>query len=289
VTSRAAPALPVLSPDLVGTEAGPVVHEIDARWLMAYAAGIGETDPRWYDTTLPGGPPGHPLFPVCYEWPAIVALRSPALPAAVASRGVHLAHRVVVERPPRAGDRLTTTARVVALVPRRAGALLVLALPTLDAAGRPVTTTYHASLFRDVPVAAPADPEEVVATLLAEAPAGPPRWEETVDVAPGAAHVYTESARIWNPIHTDVAVARAAGLPGVILHGTATLALACSRVIRRDLAGDPRGVREIRARFTGMVPVPARLAVRGVGRPALGFEVHEPTAGRVALGTVVTA
>jgi len=33
-------------------------------------------------------------------------------------------------------------------------------------------------------------------------------------------------------IHTDIAVARPAGLPGIILHGTATLALAVSYVLR---------------------------------------------------------
>ena len=48
-----------------------------------------------------------------------------------------------------------------------------------------------------------------------------PRWSERVEVPYHLGHVYTECARIWNPIHTDLAVARAAGLPGPILHGTA--------------------------------------------------------------------
>jgi acyl dehydratase len=77
--------------------------------------------------------------------------------------------------------------------------------------------------------------------------------------------VYTECARIWNPIHTDLAVARSTGLPGLILHGTATLALAVSRVVTRALGGDPGGVRLVRGRFTGMVSVPSRVLVRGLG------------------------
>ena len=81
-------------------------------------------------------------------------------------------------------------------------------------------------------------------------------------MAAQAAHVYTEGARIYNPIHTDLAVARSAGLPGLILHGTATLALAVSRVIARDLSGDPTAVRGVAARFTGMVRMPSRLTVR---------------------------
>ena len=51
-----------------------------------------------------------------------------------------------------------------------------------------------------------------------------PRNEIRVPIGAGAAHVYTECARIWNPIHTDTAVTAKAGLPGIILHGTATLA-----------------------------------------------------------------
>ena len=42
-----------------------------------------------------------------------------------------------------------------------------------------------------------------------------------VPISALAAHVYTECARIWNPVHTDTAVADRAGLPGLILHGTA--------------------------------------------------------------------
>jgi len=86
--------------------------------------------------------------------------------------------------------------------------------------------------------------------------------------------VYSECARIWNPIHTDVAVARAAGLPDPILHGSATLALAVSQVIRRDLDGDPARVRAIAVRFTGMVAMPSSFRARGLGRAgdALAFD-----------------
>ena len=80
--------------------------------------------------------------------------------------------------------------------------------------------------------------------------------------------MYTECARIWNPIHTDAAVARAAGLPAIILHGTATLALAVSRVVTRELGGDVTGVRGVAARFTGFVRLPSVITVRGRGRQA---------------------
>src|SRR6185295_14411140 len=75
----------------------------------------------------------------------------------------------------------------------------------------------------------------------------------TLSVAATAGHVYTECARIWNPIHTDPEYARAAGLPGIILHGTATLALSVSRLTK--------AAKRVRCRFAGMVLMPGTLTV----------------------------
>jgi acyl dehydratase len=49
-------------------------------------------------------------------------------------------------------------------------------------------------------------------------------------------------------------------LSGLILHGTATLALSVSRVLQA-LDADPAQVRRVRCRFAGMVPMPSTLTV----------------------------
>ena len=99
---------------VVGITAGPREHEIDARWLMAYAAALGEEAPEYFDTARAGGVLAHPLFPVCYEWPLALDVRAMALPDEIAVRGVHATHRLTVHRPIRAGERLRTTATVAA-------------------------------------------------------------------------------------------------------------------------------------------------------------------------------
>jgi acyl dehydratase len=257
-------ATPRLGSDIVGLTAGPQRVEIDGRWLMAYAAAVGEEDLRYYDTTTPTGPWAHPLFAVCYEWPLALALRERAVGSAAARFGVHATHALTIHRPPRVGDRLSITARVDAVGRQRAGTLVVLRFDAVDETGAPVTTTEHGSVYRGVE----ADASVADASRAVMPDAGLPRWETPVSVGPGAAHVYTEGARIWNPIHTDRAVALAAGLPGIILHGTATLALAVSRVVRQDLGGDPTRVRGIGARFAGMVRLPSTFVVRGRARDA---------------------
>ena len=253
---------------VLGVQVGPLRQDLDARWLMAYAAGLGERDRRYFDTLAAHGPLAHPLFPVCYEWPAAVAMRDRTIPAALQPRSVHASHRLVIHRPPRVGDTLLTTARVTDIRPRRSGTLIVTRLETLDAAGARVTTTDYGSVYRGV------RPDDLTGIS--------PREE---------ALVYTECARIWNPIHTDVAVARAAGLPNPILHGTATLALAVSRVVARELGGEPARVAEVHVRFSGMVPLPSSFTVRG--RPGdgrgVGFDAVGPDGRPVLSQGVVIA
>jgi acyl dehydratase len=258
-------AVAAISPAIVGYEVGPMVQAIDARWLMAYSAAVGALHPRYFDTTRASGPDAHPLFAVCYEWPLMVALRDRALGDAVARAAVHARHHLVIHRLPRAADELRTTARIIGVEPRRSGTLVTVRFTTMDDHGQPVTTTHYGSVFRGVPLAAAGRSEESPPELRGGATTDV-RWSESIEIRANLAHVYTECARIWNPIHTDIAVARAAGLPGIVLHGTATLALAVSRLIDRELGGDPIAVREVTARFSAMVPLPSRYTLRARAR-----------------------
>jgi acyl dehydratase len=256
---------------LVGSRAGPLEQAIDAGWPRAYAAALGE----------PGVDAGvHPLFPVCYEWPAALALRA-VLPPAVTRRGVHATHDLRLGRLPRAGDRLRTTATVIRVAPRPSGALVVIRFETVDAEGALVSATDHGTVYRGV-ACEPAGAEDGGPRPVA--PSGP-RWSATVAVAADLARAYSEASRIWNPIHTDPAAARAAGLPDVLLHGTASLALALSAVLAREADGDPARVRRVTARFGAPVWLPSALTVTGLGaeQTAQGvlirFETRTPDGG----------
>ena len=266
-----------LSSEIVGLSGEPVIHTIDARWTMAYAAGIGDTNPLYMDTRARPDVLAHPMFPVCYEWPLFLNARYlPAtehLNAEERLRGVHATHDLVLHRPVRAGMSVRTTATVVAVEARRPGAYQLTRLDTGELDGEPISTTWYGTLMRGVLVVGGnrALPD------LPESPAGAtgPADEIEIPVSANAAHVYTECARIWNPIHTDTAVADAAGLPEIILHGTASIALAVSKVIDRVLAGRADSVTRIAARLGAMVPMPSTLTLRilSSGARATAFEV----------------
>jgi acyl dehydratase len=246
-----------INAEIVGRETGPDEQRIDARWLMAYSAGLGERE-------FP-----HPLFPVCYEWPATRQLRERAGLVPIDARLVHAQHDLTIHRAPRE-EKLFITGKVVAALQRKPGTLVVYRFITRNEKKELVSTTDFSALYRDVML------EGGDRTLAPTE--DPPRHEQKLDpvgeIAVGvtAAHVYTECARIWNPIHTDVAYARAAGLPDIILHGTATLALSVSRA--RDSFG-LKQVNRIRCRFAGMVTMPSTLTVHAArAGQAIAFETR---------------
>jgi acyl dehydratase len=272
--------MPVPS-DAVGQQTEPITHVVDERWLMAYAASLGDTRPVYLDTTAPAGISAHPLFPVCLEWPTVLALGAlDALTGVVTPaeirRGIHATHDLTMVRPIVPGDVLTTIATVVGVEKRPPGAFLTMDMVSSDAGGNVVCRTRQGSLYLATDVVGPDRPapaDEPLPPLE-----GDPSVTVEVPVDAGAAHTYTECARIWNPIHTDLAVALAADLPGLILHGTATLAHAVSVGVRHLAGGDPNAVTRIRGRFGAMVPMPSTLTVElfANGR----FEVRTPDGGQ---------
>ena len=235
---------------------------------MAYSAALGDTGPHYLDTT--GEVVAHPLFTIAPEWAVHLEgrdqLAENGLTPDERLRSVHATHDCHVHRLVRPGDRLDTRATVVLAEARRPGAYVVTRLDTTGAGGEPVCTTYQASVYRGVAV-------EGGGRVHAEPPAGSRRRgaerrvgaalaEVPVPVPANLAHVYSECARIWNPIHTDVEVARRMGLPNIILHGSATLALAVSRIVDYAAGGDPSSVRRLGGMFRGMVLLPSEIRVR---------------------------
>jgi acyl dehydratase len=232
-----------ISSDIVGREAGPYQQHIDKRWLMAYNAALGEVSDK-----------PHPLFPVCYEWPATQALRESTGLQEINARLVHAQHDLTIHRQCRE-EKLVVSGGVVACLQRKPGTLVVFRFETQDEKSEPVSTTHYGMLYRGVMLEGGDR-----STASIEDP--PPHERDlqsigTFSVAATAGHVYTECARIWNPIHTDPEYARAAGLPGIILHGTATLALSVSKILETLKIQ----VKRVRCRFAGMVLMPSALTV----------------------------
>lgn len=198
-----------------------------------------------------GGRTAGPVFAIVPAWATIPAASRSVASDEARRRIVHAAQDIHLHAPIEAGMSLLTTAAPIGLFARRSGAALVIRAET-RADGRPVAEQYVTELFRGL------DPGEDRGRAGPEVPAGAregaPR-EAAFDVTPDQAQRYADASGDHNPIHLDDEAARAVGLPGRILHGLCTMALA------------GRAVAEVAGRQ------PTRLAVRFSAPVALGATV----------------
>lgn len=228
---------------------------------MSYAAGLGQRDPAYFDTTCTDGILNHPLFPIAVEWGLISdpasGLEVLGLSVTERLRGVHARHDLHLHRPIRAGTDVRVSAQIVGIEQTPPGALLTMRLRGTDSDG-PLWTTWMGSLYRGVTAEGADRLLEALPAHPVQAGSSDESHSRTVPVEVWAPHVYSECARIWNPIHTDVAIARAAGLPGVILHGSANLAHGVDWVLAALKLGAER-VRRVGGSFRGTVAVPSTI------------------------------
>ena len=148
-----------LHTQLIGQRTLPRRHAVDARWTMAYAAGLQDDNLRLRDTARKALAV-HPLFPVALEWPSV--LDSRALPGHNClshdelARGVHATHDLHVIKAIVPGQAYQTTATVVDLQAGQQGAKVCLQLDTHDETGALVTRTWQTNVSRGVMIEGPA-------------------------------------------------------------------------------------------------------------------------------------
>ncbi|MCC5859302.1 MAG: MaoC family dehydratase N-terminal domain-containing protein [Ectothiorhodospiraceae bacterium] len=242
---------------------------VSARHAMNFAAAVGETQDRYYDDLDTGEVPAHPVFPCALTWPLCNALAEhlagTGFPEAVLQRQVHYTERLRFFRPLWSGQRLVLGGEIAAILPHRSGTCLRLRLTGRDGNGAPVFQEEITGLLRDVacePCGAAPAPEPEAGTA-----GGKVVLDEAMPVSPLFPYWYDGCSDIHFPIHTSRRYARDAGLPGVIVHGTGTLAMAVSRLSESlsPKAGPGAHVEELACRFGAMVLPGERLRVQARG------------------------
>jgi acyl dehydratase len=246
-----------VNPDVVGTELNPITLQISARRIMSYSAGVGDSSSMYLEDSRPGGIYAHPMFPVSLTWPMAGDLQralGDGLPKGAVSRMVHATEHLLLLRPIRANQTITISGVVAAVQPRSAGTLLVMRYELRDEKKIVLSIEHSGAILRGVSCNSngrelPDTPMEVIPQQENLAP----EWRDVIEISPQAAHVYDACSDIHFPIHTSTTFAKAVGLPGIIMQGTATLAMCVSRLVDRFADGDPSQVRSVGCRFIGMV------------------------------------
>jgi acyl dehydratase len=250
-TGRTAP-LANLDSAMVGCIIARRDVEIDFRSTALYAAAIGAERDIYLDDRTEGGAMAPPAFITSLEWPLV---SGPEFLAAVGiapddlfPRLLHVFQDSTFACPIRVGDRLTLEATLESIGETRTGALAVQRIRTLNArSGELVAESWFGGYFRDMraPLVRVAQtPPAIARSDFREA-----TTRKTLSMSCGASHIYSECARLRNPIHTDPGFATALGLPDIVLHGTLLWATMGEIAIDRHLGGRPARLRRLATQF----------------------------------------
>ena len=253
----------VLDSSLVGTTLQPFPFDITFRRTSNYAAAIGDSNPLYYETDPRKQMGVHPLFPVAVSWQIVEHLRELTdvpLPVTLLKQLVHQSEYLKIYRLLQPGEKIIVKGRFAGLLPHKIGVKLIVQLDYIDARNQIVVSEFtHAIL-----VGAKCKGEGKVIDDLPQTirvDENIKEWEEEIAVSRLTSYIYDGCSDIVSPIHTDRLFAQSIGLPDIILHGTATLAMSISRIIAREMDNDPRQISVIAAKFTDMVTTPNRLRV----------------------------
>lgn len=270
----------------IGLSVETAPWELSARRALAFAAAIAPDEPSMFADDSEAFNV-LPMAIVTPEWRAALQLRTCSelgLTEAEQLRAVHAGQDTRFHAPMRAGASLITRATVSALRSTPAGALLQVQYVTRAAAtGEIIAETLSHSIYRGVGADGDAS---IAGSAPDEAPQLPPEQSCTLPLPHGFAHLYSEAADIWNPIHTERRIAIAAGLPACIVHGTALWALA-GFVVAKARGAAPARIARLSCRFANIVPAGASVMVRfGADRNRASFCVESAGAACLTRGVV---
>ena len=114
-------------------------------------------------------------------------------------------------------------------------------------------------------------------------------YEESTKVDEDQPKRYAEASGDHNPIHLDEATAKMAGLPGVILHGMCTMAIAVKAAVNGLAGGDPTRVKRVAVRFSRPVLPGQELTTKfwRTGDDSYGFETYNSKGSAVIKAGIV--
>ncbi|MGI5151808.1 MaoC/PaaZ C-terminal domain-containing protein [Plantactinospora sp. CA-294935] len=247
---------------VVGRWSEPRPFDVTPAGLAAYADAVG-------------GP--SPVYAVVPAMDLVFMVAGTTAATELRARVVHGQQDIFFHRRLPVGETVTVRAAVLGLHGKRSGTIATIGVRTYDAHGALLNEQYVTEFYRGIPtdlrLGTPSP------TLPADAPSGPPLRTATTPLPLDLPRRYADASGDRNPIHLDDDFARTVGLPGVIVHGLASLAVASHTV----LAGGADPAR-LSCRFTRPVAPGDTLTTR-VWADGHGYRFESvDQAGAVVLG-----
>jgi acyl dehydratase len=233
----------------LGSWTEPTTFRMTAEHATAYAVATNDTNPQHLRGVV-----APPVFAVV---PVLMGVMTEALWSVALSeregydtRNLHGEQDLLLERPIVPGIVLTSRAATVGVHPKSSGTIVVTRTETHDQVRNLVNVQYYTNFIREVV----ADRSAGELPPSRELPASPDRADP---VAVCTTHVdkdqtvrYAEASGDYGSYHLDEEAARAAGHPGLILHGLCTMAFAGRAVVDTVCEGDSARLARLAVRFS---------------------------------------
>ncbi|HEX2196681.1 MAG TPA: MaoC/PaaZ C-terminal domain-containing protein [Actinomycetota bacterium] len=260
-----------LNTELVGKEYPGGTFEVTADHIERYARATNDENERYLSGDDVVAPPVFPVVPAFNTF--MTAAMDPELGADLL-RLVHAAEEHVFHAPIRAGDILTVTGVLESVEQKETGETFTVKGTEANQDGEVVAEVRGTMFIRGSGSgsrsAAASEPQREIV------------YEETTKVDDDQTFRYAEASGDHNPIHLDEGTAKMAGLPGIILHGMCTMAMAAKGAVNGLAGGDPTRIARVGVRLSKPVLPGQELTTRfwseaeGAGTSSYGFETYNP-------------
>ena len=249
---------------------GPYPGRLEPDGISAYAAATGDDT-----TSVVAGQTVPAVFPVILVLDAVQTARAD-VPAEAWERvrgGVHGEHDIVLHRPLKPGEGLTTWSQISAMRTSGAGTRLAVHLEQFGCDGRLAVEQWWTMVLLGL------EGLPDLGTMPAEhrfpdAARGNRLGSTTFHIDERTGHRYAEVSGDWSAHHFDVEVARAAGFDFVFAHGLCTMAICTHRILGLLGVDDPGRVSRVAVRFASPTPLGCDLEVKayGIDQRSFAFE-----------------
>ena len=270
-----------LNKDLAGKAYATKTFEVTADRIEAFARATNDENERYFagDDSV-----GSPVFPIVGSFDSYMEAGMDSELGADLLRLVHGSEEHVLHKPVRVGDTLTVTPVLEAVESKESGETFTVAAVQTNEAGEVVAETRGTMFIRGT-----GSRKAAVADARASEEEHVVVYEESTKVDEDQPARYAEASGDHNPIHLDEATAKMAGLPGVILHGMCTMAIATKAAVNGLADGDPTRVKRVSMRFSRPVLPGQELTTKlwAAGEGVYGFETYNPKGSAVIKSGVV--
>jgi acyl dehydratase len=256
--------------EAIGTWGDPDEFAVERDRIKAYAAATNDPiEPHAAGDLAP------PVFAVVPAFGALAAVTAGVIPPDLILMGVHGEQDFRFHEPIRPDTTLVTRATLVGVQPRSSGVTVTVKGETRDkASDELLVEQYMTSFVRGAQIdsgAGEPPPPHLLDDSLRERE---PDAEVSQTFDADQTYRYSEASGDPVPIHLDDEVARAMGLPGIIIHGLCTMAFTSVAVIQQACPDDPTRLSRLAVRFSKIVQpkqtITTRIWDRGDG--ALAYE-----------------